>query len=171
MRHPSSYSRCWKLIKIMGNNITLTDVIVQLFSQIRIFVQQGQTLVHPLLDHMEMRVHLKNIKIHWTSAFYQGSKIKEYEPRREQRGIGSLIESTMEKNRLFMESCLELLFLRSAKTDFDVGLMKREFISVSPLTDQFLLTYLCYVLTPQSTMLCVFQGQQKKEPCIPKAEM
>lgn len=39
--------------------VSLTDVVAQLLRQERVFVQQSQTLVHPLLDHVEMRVHLR----------------------------------------------------------------------------------------------------------------
>lgn len=51
--------------------VWLTDIIVQLLSQGRILVQKCKTLVHPLLNHMEMCVYLQNIKIHSAKAFYQ----------------------------------------------------------------------------------------------------
>lgn len=42
----------------------LTDVIVELLGQGRVFVEQRQALVHPLLDYMEMCVHLQNTNVH-----------------------------------------------------------------------------------------------------------
>lgn len=42
----------------------LTDVIVELLGQGRVFVEQRQALVHPLLNYMEMCVHLQNTNIH-----------------------------------------------------------------------------------------------------------
>lgn len=43
--------------------VRLTDVLVELLGQGGVFVEQRQALVHPLLDHMEMRVHLRNPNI------------------------------------------------------------------------------------------------------------
>lgn len=40
-----------------------TDVIVELLGQGGVFVEQRQALVHPLLDHMEMCVHLQSTTI------------------------------------------------------------------------------------------------------------
>lgn len=42
-------------------SVPLTDVVAQLLSQERVFVEQSQALVHPLLDNMEMRVHLQTV--------------------------------------------------------------------------------------------------------------
>lgn len=44
---------------------------MQLLSQGRILVQKCKALVHPLLNYMEVRVYLQNIKIHSVMAFYQ----------------------------------------------------------------------------------------------------
>lgn len=42
-------------------SVSLTDVIAQLLGQEGVFVEQSQALVHPLLDHVEMRVHLQAV--------------------------------------------------------------------------------------------------------------
>lgn len=42
-------------------SLSLTDVVAQLLGQERVFVEQSQALVHPLLDHVEMRVHLQAV--------------------------------------------------------------------------------------------------------------
>lgn len=47
--------------------VQLTDIIMQLFCQRRVFVNQRKTLVHPLFNYMEMCVNLQIKK--WLLAF------------------------------------------------------------------------------------------------------
>lgn len=49
-------------MKTKLESVRRTDLIVELFSQSRNLVEQSQTLIHPLLDHMKVSVHLKSQK-------------------------------------------------------------------------------------------------------------
>lgn len=57
--------RIWQLIIWWVTAAELTDITVQLFGQGRVLVKQCETLVHPLLDYMEMCVHLQITNIHF----------------------------------------------------------------------------------------------------------